>query len=160
MKIETYPVCSLDVRHSELSEVDEVFLARLPSRILSIQEGEWSARLCNAPRDDSLVGLWLPEGSVSAELLFAPRNGDCGELDDMRAVVAETLGVLSCRNTQMNISLVSRIQDVRVDRLYCCPAQSEEIIRRLKLARVVVDQMEAIVLEERKVPETVIHFII
>ena len=78
----------------------------------------------------------------------------------MRAIIAETLGVFSRWHTQVNVCLVGRVENICIDGNNVLATESEEIISRLELAWVVVNEVESVVLEEGKVPECVIHLII
>ena len=60
----------------------------------------------------------------------------------------------------MNVSLVRRVENIRIDGKNVLAVQCEEIVSRLKLAWVVVNEVESVVLEEGKVPKSVINLLV
>ena len=76
--------------------VVEVILRRLGNGVLLFDVGEGLSQVAYAPRDDYLVGFRVLQSGHAAELSGPSGGGDGRELQNMRLVVAEALGVLAC----------------------------------------------------------------
>ena len=74
----------------------------------------------------------------------------------MVTIITKALRVLACRDTQVNVGFVGRVQNFSVNRVDFAIVHDEEIVCRLKFVRVVADEMEPILLVKVKLAKRII----